>query len=333
MANQEHLNILTQGVDSWNLWRSRNKVVPELSGATLTGRNLSAVNFRFARLDHADLRDAELSDADLTLADLSHADLKGANLAGAKLFYAIAYDADLSNAQLVGTDFRFAELLRVKMNNASMGWTIFGENDLGTVEGLDSVTHSGPTDVGMSTIYRSSGRVPEAFLRRAGIAENLVEHISLLTKQAIEFYKCFISFTEADDGFAEKLYNDLQTAGVRCWRWKEDAKWGQALMHSVDEAISLYDKLIVICSEASLRSPPVIREIERALQKEDGLGRQSTNSEVLFPVRLDDFLFDGWNHHRKADVIAKTVGDFRRWSDSESYQKAFARLIRDLRAE
>ena len=104
-------------------------------------------------------------------------------------------------------------------------------------------------------------------------------------------------------------------------------------MYSVDHAISVYDKLIVICSEASLSSPPVIREIERALQKEDDLGRRSTNSEVLFPVRLDDFLFGGWKHHRKADVIAKTVGDFRRWADSESYQKAFARLIRDLRAE
>jgi hypothetical protein len=37
----------------------------------------------------------------------------------------------------------------------------------------------------------------------------------------------------------------------------------------IDTAIRHYDKLVVICSKHSLESPPVIREIERALQKED----------------------------------------------------------------
>jgi len=40
-----------------------------------------------------------------------------------------------------------------------------------------------------------------------------------------------------------------------------------------------------------------------------------------------------WDHPRKADVIAKHVGDFRNWNDSASYKKALDRLIRDLRSE
>ena len=54
----------------------------------------------------------------------------------------------------------------------------------------------------------------------------------------------------------------------------------------------------MICSKDSLQSVPVIREIERALQKED---REHKN--VLFPIRIDDYLFDEWDHPRKADSV------------------------------
>ena len=71
-------------------------------------------------------------------------------------------------------------------------------------------------------------------------------------------------------------------------------------MRSIDEAVRVYDKLIVICSEQSLNAPAVIREVERSLRKEDGLARQSKGREVLFPIRLDEYIFTGWQHHRKA---------------------------------
>lgn len=107
---------------------------------------------------------------------------------------------------------------------------------------------------------------------------------------------------------------------------------GKTLMRSIDEAVRLYDKLVIICSEQSLNSPAVIREIERALQKEDELARQGKEGEVLFPIRLDDYIFTGWNHHRKADVTAKNVGDFRQWKEHDPYQKVFTRLLRALKA-
>lgn len=191
----------------------------------------------------------------------------------------------------------------------------------------------GPTTIGIETIYRSGGNIPEVFLRGCGVPDDFITYARSLTTQPIQFYTCFISFTEADDAFSERLYNDLQAKGVRCWRWKEDAKWGKTLMRSIDEAVRVYDKLIVICSEQSLNAPAVVREIERALQKEDDLARQGKEAEVLFPIRLDDYIFTGWHHHRKADVVAKNVGDFRSWKDHDSYQRAFGRLLRDLKAE
>jgi DNA-binding NarL/FixJ family response regulator len=77
------------------------------------------------------------------------------------------------------------------------------------------------------------------------------------------------SYSPQDDDFAQRLYADLQAKNVRCWRFDENAKWGEPVWGEIDTAIRHYDKLVVICSKHSLQSQPVIREIERALQKED----------------------------------------------------------------
>ena len=45
MANEEHLEILKQGVDVWNRWREENREVrPDLSAADLREANLDGDN-------------------------------------------------------------------------------------------------------------------------------------------------------------------------------------------------------------------------------------------------------------------------------------------------
>ena len=123
--------------------------------------------------------------------------------------------------------------------------------------------------------------------------------------------------------FAQRLYYaDLQAKKVRCWKFDENANWGEPVWGEIDTAIKHYDKLVVICSKDSLQSVPVIREIERALQKED---REHRN--VLFPIRIDDYLFDEWDHSRKADVVSKVIGDFRGSDNLATYSKAFPRFL------
>ena len=319
MANPEHLRILKQGVDVWNRWREEvPNMHPDLTHADLKNMNLCGVNFNFTHL-----LGSTLSGANLTGSFINAVSFRSANLT----------DANLSNSFISETDFTEAELRGADFSNATLGFTTFCDNDLSEVKGLESVTSRAPSYLDIDTIYRSKGNLPEAFLRKAGVPNSFITFVKSLVGKAMESYSCFISFTEADDAFSERLYNDLQAAGVRCWRWKEDAKWGRTLMRSIDEAVRVYDKLVVICSEASLKSPAVIREIERALQKEDDLARHGEDGEVLFPIRLDNYILNDWNHHRKADVVAKNVGDFRQWKEPESYRKNLARLVRDLKAE
>ncbi len=68
MANQEHLDILKQGVDVWNKWRDEHKdIQPVFSHPFLIAADPSHVN-----LSHADLMYAYLDRADLSQALQSH---------------------------------------------------------------------------------------------------------------------------------------------------------------------------------------------------------------------------------------------------------------------
>ena len=73
MANQHHLDLLTQGVTAWNAWRTAHPDTPvDLRGADLRQKNLRGI----------DLHEADLSGAYLNEAHLSSANFEGADLQG-----------------------------------------------------------------------------------------------------------------------------------------------------------------------------------------------------------------------------------------------------------
>lgn len=96
--------------------------------------------------------------------DLSYADLGGAFLRGALLRGAELWIANLSGADLQNADFTGAELRR----------TIFADTDLSAAKGLDSVRHEGPSEISISTLYKSKGRIPEVFLRGCGVPDTFI---------------------------------------------------------------------------------------------------------------------------------------------------------------
>src|SRR5437764_7197861 len=117
-----------------------------------------------------------------------------------------------------------------------------------------------------------------------------------------------MSYSRKDHDFAERLHADLQSKGVRCWYAPEDLTIGAKLRPAFDEAIRLYDKLMVILSKSSVKSTWVEKEVETAFEKE-----HEQNKIVLFPIRLDDSVMqtkEAW----AADIRrSRHIGDFRRW--------------------
>lgn len=114
MANPEHLEIIAQGVETWNAWRKENeRIRPDLTGADLSGLDLTEVNF-FA----AFLNDTNLAYTILHGANLSGADLGDANLTGAYLNCADLMATNFSGADLRGADLSQADMEMSKLQNA-----------------------------------------------------------------------------------------------------------------------------------------------------------------------------------------------------------------------
>src|SRR5436190_492905 len=111
--------------------------------------------------------------------------LRSANLRSANLSRVDLSEADLTGADLTGADLRNASLRR-----ASTGRTSFGGIDLSRTIGLESVRHAGPSTIGIDTIYFSGGKIPETFLRGAGVPDDFITYMHSLTGQAFEFYSC-----------------------------------------------------------------------------------------------------------------------------------------------
>jgi len=152
--------------------------------------------------------------------------------------------------------------------------------------------------------------------------------LTMAPASTMEFYSCFISYSTRDREFAQRLYADLRSEGVRCWFAPEDLKIGDKLRPALDEGIHLHDKLLVLLSENSVRSVWVEKEVETAFDEE-----RRQNRTVLFPIRLDDAVMEtgqAW----AADIRrSRHMCDFRDWKNQDSYRKALDRLLRDLKAE
>jgi uncharacterized protein YjbI with pentapeptide repeats len=141
MANQEHLDILKQGVETWNKWRKEHPEVEvdcsreDLSRFDLRKADLSNADLFWGGLRSADLRQANLSGADLTGTDLTGARLSKANLAGANLSetnlsYTDFTKANLIKANLVLANLIRANLTRVKLNGADLSGANLSEANL-----------------------------------------------------------------------------------------------------------------------------------------------------------------------------------------------------------
>lgn len=311
MANEEHLALLKQSVDEWNKWRETNRIVlPDLAGANLSG-------------------------ADLCYADLGAADLRGADLAAANLSGAILYYATLGGADVREMDF----------SGGFSGYTLFVDIDLSLVKGLSSVVHKSPSSIGIDTIVKSRGEIPEQFLRGCGLSdidlafaelhrcELSNEEISNITyriyhlraTQAVQINPLFISYNHNDGPFVDFVEKHLDEKGLRFWRDVHHATAGR-LEKQIDRAMRLNPTVLLVLSEHSVESDWVEHEAATARELEKELKR-----DVLCPVALDDsWRTCSWPKVLRRQIMDYNILDFSKWQDDDFFARQFNKLIEGL---
>jgi hypothetical protein len=287
----------------------------DLDDANLRGANLSGANLHHVHLGNADLSHATLRDAFLRRVGLIFTDLSGADLSSAYLGEAHLIGVNLTRARLGGTD----------LTGALLDHNLFVDVDLTSVIGLARCWHRGLSYIDTLTLEKSGSLLPIPFLRGIGLPDNFIEYLPSLFNQAIQFYSCFISYSNVDDEFAKRIYDDLQNNGVRCWFAPHDLPIGEDILGGIDVGVRLRDRVVLILSEHSIRSGWVKDEVTAAFEEERKRGQP-----VVFPLRLDDAVMktdEAW----AAKLRARNIGDFRRWKDQDAYKESFERVLRDLK--
>lgn len=381
MADAKHLEILKRGGQAWNQWRSEHGGVPvDLTGADLIGARLGLADLSHAHLNRAilsgaDLRGADLSGADLGGARLNRADLKGARLGGAVLNHANLRGVRLGGADLEGTDLGGADLNGSDLTDAVLtgavlrhvdlrgaclrgarlsgadfaesllASTTFADTDLVEAKGLETIRHLSPSTVGTDTLYRSAGKIPEAFLRGCGLSDWQIESAKLYqpelsneeitdilyrvhdlrAQQALQISPLFISYSHTDAPFIDRLEILLKGKGVRFWRDVHHSTAGR-LERQIDRAIRHNPTVLLVLSERSVRSDWVEDEARLARKLELETGR-----DVLCPVALDDsWKTSRWPERLREQIEEYNILDFSNWEDFDYMRRMFTRLIEGL---
>jgi len=317
MANAKQLALLKKSVGAWNQFRGKDPAVD----VDLSQTNLSGVNLATADLYRADLSDANLSRANLGVTRLGGADLSGANL---------------REASLVWADLNGANLDRAKIFEATVGSTIFGDVDLSVVKGLATVVHRSPSTIGIDTLLKSGGKIPDEFLRGCGVdpliqrmlvgdghskSQAFTEWVSLGHNP---LQRCFISYATEDKPFVDRLQKVLNQHKVDYWYAPEHGRWGEELQRQVNLEISLRDRMLLVCSKVSLTKDWVQYEIERGIEQEKKRG-----ARVIFPIMMDD-AFLTWNHPRATHIREVLAADFRKATKGHAFEEQLPRLLKAL---
>jgi hypothetical protein len=370
MDRDEALKLLRggmEGVAEWNQRREAGDEIPDLSGVELSNANLYRADLRRIDLSGANLSltrfvDGDLSDTNLRHATIHHANLSHANLSGADLRVGQSYltnfcganlsGADLSGTALAGANLYGANLSGANPSHTSCGATIFADVDLTDVKGLDSVRHAGPSTVGIDTVFRSKGKIPEAFLRGCGLSPWEVLSTELYkreltppgladlqcrifdawTKGRSLINGCFISYSWKDAEFVDQLRDRLMSADINVWLDRHDMVAG-TIQDQVWRAIQMHHAVIIVLANDSVNSDWVENELDMARNKEKAEGRA-----VLCPLAVDD----AWkakvgakdgpgdaNRQLWRTLAQKLVLDFSEWKTG-TFDVVFQKLVRGL---
>lgn len=315
-ANLREVDLSGVNLSGANLQRA------SLEGAMLRGASFYGAILDGARLEAANLSTAYLGDAHLKLTNLHHADLSFVDFSGTALFLADLSDTDLTRANFTRTMLDEADFSR-----ATLGWTIFGNVDLRTVKGLDSVYHHGSLVLDIETVLRSAGSLADSFLQAANLSPDIVA--SLAKGFSPDPYTCCICASSADQKFVLSLYAMLQKKGVRCWYVFVDLLPEEKQQEHLDELIRLHDQILLACSKHTINSEwmrYIVESIRRREQRENKKLMQLLNLDYAVIKSQQDWVVNMQQDHALVDV--------NMWQqDSNLYGRAVNRLVKDFRAE
>lgn len=302
---------------------------------------------RFADLQRAKLGGVDLHEADMLLANLNHADLSGANLRGVNLRRAKLNRVNFAGADLTGADLRDSDLTHADLSNAIFHQTelrgadftgvlllntVFADVDLSRTKGLEAVQHRGPSTIGVNTLFKSKGHIPDEFLSGCGVDEQLLQYLPGMVGETVKYYNCFISFTPGEYEFAERLSNTLQARGVTCWLEEHPATMQdhELIRREIHPRVRFWDRVILCCSKEYVKSLWMERVFRDYLSEEE-IRKQNPDAKLplLLAIDLDGYLSNEPRLSKIATQIKdRIVAEGAGWEDNlDTYDTIIKKIV------
>ena len=321
--------------------RHANLVKANLSDATLCDALLNRINLSHANLfsaylegaclcgaflNHSDLSEAGLAGTDLRGADLSEADLENtdftdADLSNTLLHRTIFYRTWLNQSQLCGAKLTAARLTDVSLTGTDFDQVISAYNqwnnlDLSEALHLETVTHAGPSSLGIDTLVRSQGTIPDLFLRGCGVPKHVISQIpDLFSRTAIPYDSSIIVQISEEPLFAYRLLGGLQKKGIRCWLDEELHFIANVYRPFIfGSELTEHIRILFCISKKSLEDEQFINALEEIFQRESA--RSATNDpqiRTIIPLIIDDASLADWNHSIRDQILEFEAISFSGW--------------------
>jgi uncharacterized protein YjbI with pentapeptide repeats len=295
-----------------------------LSWSTLGWAELVGADLSYSDLSSANLEGANLANADLTGANLTSASLNGANLRGSILSSTCLKQADLTGADLRGATFNRADFESASFYEAILGISAFINCDLSIAIALEFARHTGPSTIALDTIAKSGGRIPRKFLVDAGVAAPLLDVQDHLNGINRAFPSVLMIGSKGDEELSARLRNSLQAQQIHCWSIEADDEAGLQSGEIILDHTDRFDRLVLLCTAASLESPQTRRYMSELAGSRSPLSHRSVTTLAA------DTLFDQRGDELCALLKQGLVVDFVGWEDTAIFETAVASLARIL---
>jgi hypothetical protein len=319
----------TRGKRGW-LSRNEEHSNAEFSDWMMDGATITGTRFTGCRFTDASLMDSHFTNVDFIRCNLFHARFDRAR------FVNCTFDTSaLSRASFHSTRLERVRFLNCDIVEADIGGATFHDCDVSVFsDGKPAHSPESPVLDWRSICRSIRARDLAAFLVRYGMPELMATYLAD-SARALDpnmlfrlMRSTFISYGGPDSAFALRLRDRLHSNGVSTFFFETDALAGQKLHTVMRNGINAFDRVVLVCSRASLRRPGVRNEIEETLAREARDGGAS----YLIPITLDDYIFK-WDDPLAQPICDRVVADFRGHEHEDAFSEAVARLLKALRAD
>jgi uncharacterized protein YjbI with pentapeptide repeats len=196
--------------------------------------------------------------------------------------------------------------------------------------------------IDIRTILNSDHLSSNLLEKLFGIHNSEIKEYLLGLTSKIEFQSVFISYSFCDKAFAKRINDELKRKGIFTFLWEKDSPGGQPLKKIMSSEVKARDRILFIASSNSLKSEACQFELTEGIKKQN-----QTWNEVLFPIHIDNFLFevekDQIRPIEKQDEYWKNIEELRRMNslsfiqfldsdiDNFEFDRQIFRLIKGLR--